>query len=544
MELKLEGKPTVFGYASGFTFLYRKSISTIPCYDIPAGKIKQEWQRFVDALKETKDQLNQVKEKTIKTFGHHESEIFDIQLALLEDSYILEQLQKKLSETKKNVEFCFSSIVGECLKRFKLHSVPSIRERYLDFDDVASRLLKVLSKNHADNLSEKDLKGRILLAETLTPSDVFFFKGKGIKGIILEEKCLSAHAIILAKSLNVPIIVGIENLCSLAKDNMPIEINGETGEVWLEPKESHLQEEIPLKNSVPYNPYQVELYVSYNEFFTEKFLAQHSIAGIGLLRSEILFLSKSNIPDEEEQFTYYKEAITKAQGKTVILRTLDIGGDKTRSVHLEKSSPLGLRGIRWSLKNIPVFKVQLRAMLRASAFGNAKILYPMISSEQEIMQANKILELCKQELKTEHIPFKQNIEIGAMLETPCSFLIMDVLAKHCSFFSVGTNDLIQYLLAIDRTDNEVADSYDWKHPAVLRTLQFALDHANELNTPIYMCGELPNIPEALSFCIGLGFRKFTISADRLTNCQKLIGEIDLSKLQGKANLKFNNLNKA
>ena len=541
MELKLEGKAIVFGYARGFTFLYRKSTSAIPCYDIPADKIDQEWQRFIEALKETKDQLNQVKEKTIETFGHHESEIFDIQLALLEDSYILEQLRKKLSETKKNVEFCFSSIIEECLKRFKLHSVPSIRERYLDFDDVASRLLEVLLKNYSDNLSEKDLKGRILLAKSLTPSDVFFLKDKGINGIVLEEKCFIAHAIILAKSLNVPIIVGIENLCSLAKDNVPIEINGETGEVWLDSKESHSQEEVPLKNSVTNNLHQIELYVAYNEFFTEKFLEQSSIAGIGLLRSEILFLSKSNTPDEEEQFTYYKEVITKAHGKTVILRTLDIGGDKIRSAHPEKSSPLGLRGIRWSLKNIPEFKIQLRAMLRASAFGNTKILYPMISSEQEIIQANKILELCKQELKTEHIPFKQNIEIGAMLETPCSFLIMDVLANHCSFFSIGTNDLIQYLLAIDRTDNEVADAYDWKHPAVLRTLQYAIKHANKLNAPIYMCGELPNIPEALSFCIGLGFKKFTISADRLTSYQKLVSEIDLSSLQANVNHRLKNL---
>lgn len=533
MEIKLKGKPVVFGHAKGFTFLYRKSISSIPCYDIQANQIDQEWQRFLEALKETKFQLEQLKENTIKAFGIHEAEIFDIQLALLDDPYILDRLQKKLSETKKNVEFCFNSIVRDCSNCFKFHELSLIRERYLDFDDVVSRLLKILLKKFSDNVLERDLDGRILLAQTLTPSDVFSLKGKGIRGILLEEKCLISHTIILAKNLGVPVIVGVENLSSLAKDNMPIEINGETGEIWLDAEKSHLKADASLRKEILSNPLNIEFYLSYNESITEDFLNKPSIAGIGLLRSEILFLSKNDILDEEEQFTHYKEAITKAKGKTVILRTLDIGGDKILSTAPEKASPLGLRGIRWSLKNISAFKTQLRAMLRASAFGDAKILYPMISSVQELIHANEILETCKQTLKAEHIAFQQNIETGVMLETPCSFLIMDLLAKHCSFFSIGTNDLMQYLLATDRTDNQVAELYDWQHPAVLRTLQAAIKQSNELNTPIYMCGELPNIPEALLSCIRLGFRKFTISADRLTTYQKLVSEIDLSEIEKK-----------
>lgn len=532
MEIKLKGKPVVFGYAKGFTFLYKKSILSIPCYDIQqVNQIDQEWQRFLDALNETKIQLEQLKENTIKTFGIHEAEIFDIQLALLDDPYILDRLREKLSETKKNVEFCLNAVVNDCSNRFKFHKLSFIQERYSDFDDVISRLLKILLKKFSDNSIEKDLEGRILLAQSLTPSDVFSLKDKGVRGILLEEKCLISHTIILAKNLGIPVIVGVENLSSLARDNMSIEINGETGEIWLDSEKSHLKANIPLKNGNFFNNLNVEFYLSYNESITEDFLSKPSIAGIGLLRSEVLFLAKNGILDEEEQFSHYKEAITKAKGKTVILRTLDIGGDKVLSTAPGKISPLGLRGIRWSLKNIPAFKAQLRAMLRASAFGNAKILYPMVSSVQELTQADEILESCKEELRSKRIPFQESIEVGVMLETSCAFLIMDLLAKYCSFFSIGTNDLMQYLLAIDRTDNQVAELYDWQHPAVLRILQMAIKQANELNKPIYMCGELPNIAEAFLFCVGLGFRKFTISADRLTNYQKLITEIDISKLQ-------------
>lgn len=544
MEIKLKGKPIVFGHARGFAFLYRKDVSSIPCYDIPVDQTYQEWQRFLRALEEAKIQLEQLKENAIKVFGIDEAEIFDVQLALLEDPYILDHLQKKLSEIKKNIEFCFKQIVDDCSNRFKSHKLSLIKERYLDFDDIVSRLLKILLKDVSSNFFEENLEGRILLAQTLTPSDVFSLKGKGIRGILLEEKCFISHAIILAKNLGVPIVVGLENLCSLAKSDVPIEINGETGEVWLGVEKFHLAPEVLFEKKDFCNQSNIEFYLSYNESTSEDFLRESFIAGIGLLRSEVLFLSKNNVLSEEEQFSHYKEAVVKAKGKTVILRTLDVGGDKMLSTTSSKSSPLGLRGIRWSLKNTPAFKTQLRAMLKASAYGNAKILYPMVSSTQELKQANEILENCKEELKSENIPFQENIETGAMLETSCSFLIMDLLAKHCSFFSIGSNDLMQYLLDIDRTDEQVAELYDWQHPAVLRTLQATIEHANELNKPVYMCGELPNIPEALLFCVGLGFRKFTISADRLSSYQKLVDEIDLSKLQLLASNKLNTLGKS
>ena len=541
MEIKLTGKSVVAGYAKGTTFLYQKEITDVPCYNISEDQIADEWERFQVALSDTKTQLLQLRNSTLKTFGASEAEIFDIQLALLEDTHVLEQIRLSLSEKKKNIEFCFISFVNTCLEQFKEHEISSIRDRYLDFDDVGTRLLKILLKSSTCHLLESNLQGKILLAKNLTPSNVLFLKDKGLQGIILEEKCTVSHSVILAKSLNIPIIVGIDNLINSIEDNSAIEINGETGEVWINSRINHLPE--PIKEPfMPFNnPLGVKFYLSYDSSTSLEQLQNVAISGIGLLRSEILFLSSDTFPSEEEQFEYYKEAILKANEKVVILRTLDIGGDK--NINRKPNSPLGLRGIRWSLKNIFAFKVQLRAMLRASAFGNIKLLFPMISSEQELIQANKVLEACKQDLAVANIPFAKTIEVGAMIETPSALLILDLLAKHCSFFSIGTNDLIQYLLAVDRTDNQVADLYDWQHPAILRALQIIVEKAEKLNIPVYMCGELPNNTEAFSFCLGLGFRKFTISLDRLTSYQKLVNEIDISQIQENSFNRLKNLDK-
>mgnify|MGYP004663556015 FL=1 len=541
MEIKLKGKSVVTGCAKGIAFLYKKNISNIPCYDISESQITAEWLRFQVALKETKRQLLQLKDSTLKTFGNSKAEIFDIQLALLDDTHILNQLRQKLIETKKNIEFCFNVVVDECLKRFKFHELSLIRDRYLDFDDVGSRLLRILLKNLSQNILNENLQGKILFTKSLTPSDVLSLRDKKLTGIILEEKCLISHAVILAKSLGIPIIAGVDDIVNTIPNNSHIEINGETGEIWIDTITSHLPKETSNISETFNNPLNIKFYLSYDPSTCKEHLQNKFISGIGLLRSEVLFLSIKKILTEEEQFAYYKEAIEKAEGKTVILRTLDIGGDK--NIDEKATSPLGLRGIRWSLKNRSLFKAQLRAMLRASAFGSAKILFPMISSEQELIQANKILEACKQELKERGMIFDKDIKTGAMLETPCAFLTLDLLAKHCTFFSIGTNDLLQYILAIDRTDNQVAELYNWQNQAILRALQTIAKKTTDLNTPVYICGELPNIPEAFLFCIGIGFRNFTISFDRLTRYQKIIDKIDIIKLQKATKYVLSNPNK-
>lgn len=531
--LKLIGRAVSFGHAVGPAFILEKHSSNIPEFTISEEQIPQEWARFEKACSEAERQLIECKAQLRGSSDIDRGEIFDIQIALLKDSYILHELKQTLRNSLKNVEICLVAVVDKCVKKFHEKTSLPVHGHYWDLQDVSKRLLRILT--HENNFEKNfDKKGGICIAKNLEPSDVIALKEAGISGILLEGDCATSHAVILAKSLRVPILIGVKDACSLIKNGTTIEVDSEMGTCWINSKgvNNSPTQTLSIPDKISLDQQNIHFYLSYNGY-DSPLLKKTAISGIGLVRTEVLFFNRKNFPDEEEQFLFYKRIVESANGKPVILRTLDIGGDKLpQDKFLQELNPfLGLRGIRYSLKNEDLFRQQLSAMLRASAFGCVKILHPMISDTNELIHANKILEACKQHLSKEGIPFDPCIEIGAMIETPSAVFCMSSLAKHCDFFSIGSNDLIQYTLAVDRTNPAVANLYQMTHPAILHCLQLVAQQAKTLQKEVLVCGELPNAVVPFLMCLSLGYRSFVAYDNHIPYLAHLCNKIKLADLK-------------
>lgn len=531
--LRLMGRAVSFGHAVGPAFILKKNVATVPEFTISKEQIPQEWSRFENACKIAEQQL-----LTCKTFVENGSkvkrgEVFDIQIALLKDSYILQELKRTLQVTLKNIETCWTIVIKKCMKVFcEREALPALKNDG-DLQDICQRLLCILTgEDVGKKITHK--KGCICVTKNLEPSDVITLKNAGISGIVLENDCVTSHAIILAKSLRIPILTGVKDACTRIKDNAVVEIDSEMGACWVNKKNTSTTDihTLTLPDSFSLSGQNVHFYLAYDGCHLP-LLQKSTIDGIGLVRTELLFFNRETLPDEEEQFLFYKDIVTSAHGKPVTLRTLDIGGDKLPNGQCsqELNPFLGLRGIRYCLKHETIFRQQLLAMLRASAFGCVRILYPMISDVQELVHANQILEECKHILANKQIAFCQTIQIGAMLETPSAVLCMNDLAAYCDFFSIGTNDLIQYILAVDRTNPVVANLYQITHPSVFRCLHFIAKQANKQGKEVLVCGELPNGVVPFLMCLGLGFRSFVAYENHIPYLAHLCNKIDRTALE-------------
>jgi phosphoenolpyruvate-protein phosphotransferase len=527
------GRAVSFGHAVGPAFILKKQSSTVPEFKISEKQIPQEWLRFERACGEAERQLMECKAQISGGTEVGRGEIFDIQIALLKDSYILHELKRMLQHSLKNIEACLVAVVDKCVQQFREKELLSVHGHYWDLQDVSKRLLRILA---GESVCESNTitKGSVCIAKDLEPSDVIALKNAEIAGILLESDCATSHAVILAKSLRVPILIGVQEACSRIKEGARVEIDSEMGACWINKKVANASvvQELTLPEEIFIEKQKVHFYLSYDGC-ESPLLKAPAISGIGLVRTETLFFNREDFPDEEEQFLFYKRIVESANGKPVVLRTLDIGGDKLpKGEYLQELNPfLGLRGIRYCLKHEDVFRQQLVAMLRASAFGCVKILYPMISDVNELIRANEILDTCKQVLSGKDIRFSSDIEIGAMLETPSAVFCINDLAKHCDFFSIGTNDLIQYTLAVDRTNPAVASLYQMTHPSVFRCMQLIAQQANELNKEVLICGELPNAVIPFLMCLSLGYRSFVAYDNSIPYLARLCNKVNLDELR-------------
>ena len=544
-EIILKGIPASPGICHGFAMLFSQGHIDIPCYVIESEKIESETKRFEQALISTRTEIIQIRDKVSKSLGEGEALIFDAHLMVLEDNALITEIIQFLKQNQKNIEYCFNEVVERYINFFKTVEDEYLRERVSDIRDVSRRVLNNLL-GQQQLLNHNILEKRIIVSDDISPSQAVGFDKNKLNGFITDSGGATSHFVIMSKSLKIPAVVGLHNATSKIHSDDYLLIDGYEGLVYINPKKETLKKyaleasrklEIEKTYEREINEttetldgHKIDLMINIEGFKDIQRFETRPTDGIGLFRTEGIYLTAQGLPSEEIQYKEYASVIDQANGKPVIIRTLDIGGDKLiHGVH--DDSFLGLRAIRFCLENLDVFKTQLRAILRASAVGRVQIMYPMISGIEELHKANTILESVKNDLSKDDIKFDKEIKVGAMIELPSAVNVIDLLAKHVDFFSVGTNDLIQYLMAVDRMDDRVSHLYQPTHPAVLRSLKTIFDESKKSNIPVSVCGEMAGEPLYTALLIGLGAKSLSVSISRLAEIKHYIRSIKLSELQ-------------
>ena len=542
IETTVQGISASPGIAYGQIFVYIQSDVEVPSYLVDGAKRIDEIGRFERALVATRQQISKIKNEVEKNIGPEEALIFDAHLMVLEDQALIGETIREFEATGRNIETCFNAVSSRYIKAFSEIDDAYLRERAGDIRDVAQRVLQNLlgqAENALSRLAEK----RIVVANDLSPSDSASVDRSAALALVTDTGSKTSHAVIVARSMNVPAVVGVRNLTSRVKNGDWAIVDGYDGIVIVHPSESTLfrygkireqkksfetrlldanrQPAITLDGvavSLMANIEKVEEIEQVKAYFAE---------GVGLYRTEYLYLNSSRMPSEQEQFLAYKTVAEQLSPHPVIIRTLDLGGDKPMAGHADlfpkENNPfMGFRAIRFCLEHVDIFKEQLRAILRASAFGKVRVMYPMISGHDELVRANAVLEECKAELKGLGVAYDEAMPVGAMIEIPSAAVTADLLAKDCAFFSVGTNDLIQYLLAIDRVNDRIAHLYEPTHPAVIRTLKQIVDEAHKQQVPVSVCGEMAGDPIFAPLLLGLGIDGLSMAPGWLPSVKYLV----------------------
>jgi phosphotransferase system enzyme I (PtsI) len=534
-EVIVQGISASQGIAYGQIFLYLQSEVEIPSYQVDPDKRIDEIARFDKALLVTRQQIAKIQDEVEKNLGKNEALIFDAHLLVLEDQALISETIREFETTARNIETCFDNVSKKYIQAFAEIDDEYLRERAGDIKDVAQRVLQNLL-GQAENSLSRLVERRIVVANDLSPSDsAGIDRGSGL-AIVTDSGSKTSHAVIVARSMQVPAVVGVRDLTKRVKTGDWALVDGYEGIVILNPSEQTLfrygkiqsqkksfqsrllaanrQQSVTLDGVdvvLMANIEKVEEVAQVKEFFAQ---------GVGLFRTEYLFLNSSRMPSEQEQFLAYKAIVEGAAPHPVIIRTLDLGGDKPMAsspgLFPKENNPfMGYRAIRFCLDNPGIFKDQLRAALLASHYGSAKLMYPMISGVEEMVRANAVLEECKAELRARHQPFDEKLEVGAMIEIPSAAATVDVLALQSRFFSVGTNDLIQYTLAIDRGNDRIAHLYEPSHPAIIRTLKRIVDDAHGAGLPVSVCGEMAGDPLYAPLLLGLGIDSLSMAPPNL-----------------------------
>ena len=547
-ETVVRGISASQGIAYGQIFVYLQSEVEIPAYQVDPDKRLDEVARFDKALLVTRQQISKIQAEVEKNLGKNEALIFDAHLLVLEDQALISETIRESETTGRNIEICFDAVSRKYIQAFSEIDDEYLRERAGDIRDVAQRVLQNLLGQAESSLSHL-VNRRIVVANDLSPSDsAAIDRGSGL-AIVTDSGSRTSHAVIVARSMKIPAVVGVHNLTRRVKTGDLALVDGYDGIVILNPSEQTLfrygkiqsqkksfesrlleanrQKAVTLDGvevSLMANIESVDEVAQVNEYFAQ---------GIGLYRTEYLFLNAARIPGEQEQFLAYKAVVEAVAPNPVIIRTLDLGGDKPMAsdpdLFPKEDNPfMGFRAIRFCLENQGLFKDQLRAVLLASHHGKARLMYPMISGADELAQANAILEECKAELRSRGQPFDEALEVGAMIEIPSAAATIDLLAKQCAFFSIGTNDLIQYMLAIDRGNDRIAHLYEPSHPAVLRTLRRIVDDAHRLSVPVGVCGEMAGDPVYAPLLLGLGIDSLSMAPPMLPAVKFLVRAMKMS----------------
>ena len=547
-ELKLRGIPVSEGVSRGRVVVLNRHRIVPAKTSFETLNPEAEEARFLAALDKTRQQILEIQKRLHDKIGAKQSLIFDAHLLVLEDPAVLEEVNRKIREEKLSSEYALYNATEKYAEALSAVDDSYLSERAADIRDVIQRVLGNLT-GQSKQYGLKDLtEPCIIVANDLTPSDTANLDSEKVLGFITEIGSKTSHTAILARSLQIPAVLGLGKDIHELKAGQSILLDGFNGFVVISPSDQLLFEYGQLVKR------QNTIETSLQKIRTEpaKTLDDHSITlsanieratdvqavlksgatGVGLFRTEFLFINRTDLPDEEEQFQSYKKVSEALNPEPVIIRTLDLGGDKLLShvnVSAEMNPFLGWRAIRLCLQEKDLFRTQLRAILRASAFGNLKIMYPMISGIDELDEANNLLEECQQELRVKGEKFSEKIEIGVMIETPSAAMISDKLAKRVHFFSIGTNDLIQYALAVDRLNEKIAHLYEPTHPGILRLIKTTVDAGKENGIWTGVCGEMASDLSMVPLLIGLGVEELSVASSMVPRVKMLIRNINVTQ---------------
>lgn len=505
-----------------------------------------EISRLEKAITEAQKDLELLIAKTAQDLGQDKGQIFEAHLMLLNDPALFEETTALIKNEKVNCEWAFKMITQKFIEIFESMEDEYMRERSLDVKDVSGRVINILLGVKSVNLA-LIVDPVILVAHDLTPSETATLNRKAVLGFLTNIGGKTSHAAIMARSMELPAIVGLKNITTLVENNMEVLFDGHSGEVILNPSrevieeyslrktsEEKVKKELSIfkdKKTMTSDGHQIHLAGNIGSINDLESLINNSAEAVGLFRTEFLFMDRSTMPSEEEQFLYYKK-IVQGFKHSIIIRTLDIGGDKKLDylpIPPEMNPFLGYRAIRLCLDDQELFKIQLRAILRASCFGEVKIMFPMISCMDELLMAKKILEEVKKDLDQKNILYDSKIKVGMMIEVPAAAMIADLFAKEVDFFSIGTNDLTQYSCAVDRMNEKIAHLYNPFHPGLLRLIAFTIKSARKAKIEVGICGSMAHQEELVPFFIGMGVTELSMSPMHILKTRQQISTLNYKK---------------
>ena len=528
------------GYAIGTVFIQEHEEIIIS--DAKVSDIAAEKEKLSKALAQSKEQLEAIKEKTANEIGEHEAQVFEAHLMLLDDVEFTAQMEMTIENDQLNAMKAVQNVTDTFVMIFDSMDDPYMRERAADIKDVSKRIIANLAGKGGNGM-ENVGANTVVVAHDLTPSDTAQLDRSKVIGFLTNIGGRTSHSAIMARTLEIPAVVGLGDITTSVKNGDTVIVDGIEGVAIINPDEATINEYKARLDK--FKAEQEELKKLIDVKTTTKSGRRIEVCGnigkpedidqvlanggdgVGLFRTEFLYMDRDEAPTEDEQFEAYKYVLEKADGKQVVIRTLDIGGDKTLPylpLPEEMNPFLGYRAIRLCLDRKDIFRVQIRALLRASVYGNLAVMFPMISGLEEFQQAKAFVEECKAELKAEGIAYSDSIQWGIMVEIPAAAVYADELAKHVDFFSIGTNDLIQYTLAADRMSEKVSYLYNPMHPAVLRLIKMTIDGAHKHGKWVGMCGEMAGDERAIPTLVEYGLDEFSMSATSILTAKKIIME--------------------
>jgi len=553
MSLELQGMGGSRGIAIGKAHILFHNQPDIKEYLVAEDKVEQELQRLKKATQQAKRQLKSIRKNIPANAPTDVVSFIDTHILMLKDSSLTKVPMEMIRTRRCNAEWALQLQRDALINVFDEMDDPYLRTRKNDIEHVVNRILRFLADENAHDheITDGRIKDHIIIAEDLSPADTMLMQHQGVAAFVTEHGGATSHTTILARSLGIPAVVSVNSLRRYIQDNELLIVDGETGIIIAgadkKTLEEYEQRRLEFKRHIAsLNQYKSlacqtqdgkEITLLANADLPEDITAisNSGAMGIGLFRSEFLYMNRSSPPEEEEQVAAYRKVVEGMNDHPVTIRTFDLGADKTvdggRNLGQTVTNPaLGLRAIRLCLQQPAMFRTQLRAILRASAFGKVKIMFPMISTLQELIQAKTLLEQCKTELEYENIAFDHNIETGIMIEIPASAILAEMFAQHVDFLSIGTNDLIQYTLAIDRIDDQVNYLYDPLHPAILRLIQMTLDAGKKYNIPVSMCGEMAGVTRYTRLLLAMGLEYFSVHPNVLLEIKQIINQTALSAI--------------